>query len=142
MSPRHFRIDLDERYVFLAVHLDRYHAAAGCRLHADESYLFLQLLLHLLGLLHHGLHVSGKFHESYLIVLDFSPRGLVRPETFPESPAPPRAPSPARKHRLVAGFSCGLSARAPPRPGGPNNIYFAYTNPRPRPRNLRDILFL
>ena len=51
--------------VLVAVHLDGDHAAAGRGFHANQRDLLLHLLLHLLGLLHHGLHVSGHLHSLY-----------------------------------------------------------------------------
>jgi len=63
---RHFRVDLHAQHILLAVHFDRDHSAAGGRLDADQRDLLLHLLLHLLGLFHHGLHVptTGHFHDS------------------------------------------------------------------------------
>ena len=46
---------------------DGHHAAAGGSFHADQRDLLLHLLLHLLRLLHHGLHVSGHFHSQSLL---------------------------------------------------------------------------
>src|SRR5688500_18699915 len=51
------RVDRDRQQLFGAVDDDRDHAAAGGRFDAQLSHLLLQLLLHLLGLLHHGLDI-------------------------------------------------------------------------------------
>src|SRR5688572_24263231 len=52
-----FGIDGDRLQLFGAVDDDRDHAAAGGRFDAQLGHLLLQALLHLLGLLHHGLDI-------------------------------------------------------------------------------------
>jgi hypothetical protein len=55
--------------MFLAVHFDGDHAAARGGFDADGGDLFLEALLHLLRLLHHGLEVAstGEFHAVLLL---------------------------------------------------------------------------
>src|SRR5437867_2162716 len=56
-AAEHFRLDLDGEKVFLAIHLYGNHAAARGRFNNRCLHLFLQLLLHLLSLLHQLLQV-------------------------------------------------------------------------------------
>src|SRR4029079_633417 len=83
----YFGVDLDAGDVLVAVHLDGHHAAARRPFDADQRDLFLHLLLHLLGLLHHGLHVTGHLHGnlplSYLS--NFSQCALAPRGTLPET---------------------------------------------------------
>src|SRR5579872_5738861 len=58
----------------MAIHLHTHHTAARGGVDANLSDLFLQLLLHLLRLLHHLLHVSRHFHPP-LLSMETPPHG-------------------------------------------------------------------